>query len=60
MWKNSFFGILKVTDDFGKDRIRIRYSEVWFRGPDPDPYQNVTDPEHCNEYTVYMKLEKRF
>jgi hypothetical protein len=37
--KNCFFvGILKVNDE--KSRIRIQ-------DPDPDPLQNVMDPEHC-------------
>ncbi len=39
--KYFFFGILEVTDK--KSRIRIHKSHV----KDPDPYQNVTDPEHC-------------
>jgi hypothetical protein len=34
-----FGGILVVTDE--KSRIRIRKSA------DPDPFQNVMDPEHC-------------
>jgi hypothetical protein len=23
------------------------------KDPDPDPYQNVTDPEHCYPYAYY-------
>jgi hypothetical protein len=58
--KNCFFfvGILKATDK--KSRIRICKSVVRIlvsgsgsisqlyesAGPDPDPYQNVTDPQH--------------
>ncbi len=39
---NLFFvGILKVTDE--KSRIR---KEPLVSVPDPDPYQNTTDPEH--------------
>ena len=47
----GFCCILKVTKDFGMDphpnpdplvRERIQGS-----GSYPDPYQNVTDPQHC-------------
>jgi hypothetical protein len=41
--KYFFIGILKVKDE--NSRIRIYLSEE--RIPDPDPYQNVTDPQHC-------------
>jgi hypothetical protein len=27
--------------------IRIHWLEARDCGPDPDPYQNVTDPQHC-------------
>ncbi len=44
MKKKNFFCILKVTEDFGPD------PDPLVRGTDPDPqpdlYQNVTDPEH--------------
>jgi hypothetical protein len=48
--KNLISGFLKATD--GKSRIRIqvmsriRYPECGSKDPDPDSYQNVTDPEH--------------
>ncbi len=48
--KNFFVGILKVTDK--KSRIRICQSDV--QSEDPDPYQNVTDPEHW--YITYIKV----
>ncbi len=35
--KRKDFLHLKATEDFGAD-------------PHPDPYQNVTDPEHCLKY----------
>ncbi len=38
-----FVGILKATAK--KRRIRIR--NLVYGSQDPDPYQNVTDPEHC-------------
>ncbi len=39
-----------------QNRIRIRLSEV--RTEDPDPYKNVTDPEHCwNMYGMKQKDE---
>ncbi len=43
--KKDFFGILKVTEDFGADpEPLVRDMDP---DPHPDPYQNVTDPEHC-------------
>jgi hypothetical protein len=37
--KNSFFiGVLKVNDENSRFRGRI---------DEQDPYQNVTDPQHC-------------
>jgi hypothetical protein len=49
--KNSFFvGVLKVNDENSSIRIRIRIhqSEAWIRGLDldPDPHQNVMEPQH--------------
>jgi hypothetical protein len=48
--KNEFFaGILKVNDE--NSRIRIHYGSQRHGSadldPDPDPPQNVMDPEHC-------------
>ncbi len=43
--KKLIFCILKVTEDFGMDPDPL---------PDPDPYQNVTDPEHRFIYCVNM------
>jgi hypothetical protein len=41
--ENLFFvGILKTTDK--KRRFRIRNTVYGYK--DPDPYENVTDPEH--------------
>jgi hypothetical protein len=39
-------GILKVNVENSRIRIRIliHLSEVWM---DPDPHQNVVDPQHC-------------
>jgi hypothetical protein len=45
----AFFCILKVTEE----RSRIR---SWT--PDPDPHQNVTDPQHWLENNNIEKLEK--
>jgi hypothetical protein len=52
MFKQKLFlvGILKVNDEKSRIRIRIHLSEAWIRGSgsaDPDPLQNVMDPEHC-------------
>ncbi len=38
-----FFGILKVTDVKSRIRSRIHIRQ----GRDTDPYQYVTDTEHC-------------
>ncbi len=46
LWKYLFFvAILKATDE--KSWIRIRKSVYDSVDPDPDPYQNVTDLQHC-------------
>jgi hypothetical protein len=52
--KKLIFCILKVTDDLSTDygsasgftsgSVNQRYGS---EDPHPDPYQNVTDPEHC-------------
>jgi hypothetical protein len=42
--KLIFFGILKATDE--KSRIQIRIRSPVYGYKDPDPYKNVTDPEH--------------
>ncbi len=41
---NKFLvAILKVTDE----NSRIRILSQRYGSADPDPYQNVTDPQHC-------------
>jgi hypothetical protein len=30
-----------------RSRIRIPIVNQWYESADPDPYQNVTDPQHC-------------
>ncbi len=41
--KIFFVGVLKVTDErAGSGSVSQRYGS-----DDPDPQQNVTDPEHC-------------
>jgi hypothetical protein len=52
----------KVTDK--NSRIRIYLSEAWIRGSrsDPDPPQNVMDPQHCRKaspWTVLFAAEQR-
>jgi hypothetical protein len=39
-----FVGVLKATDE--KSRIRTGDISQRYVSADPDPYQNVTDPEH--------------
>ncbi len=43
-----FVGILKATGEKNMIQIHIRIRNRWYRSmeTDPDPYQNVTDPEH--------------
>ncbi len=55
--KLGFVGVLKVIDE--KSSVRIQ-SWIWFRirnqvykSKDPDPYLNVTDPEHWLNATGY-------
>jgi len=55
--KKDFFRIQKITKNFGTNpdphpasgSISQRY-----RSKDPDPYQNVTDSEHCSKHTLYI------
>jgi hypothetical protein len=54
MEKRRYFCILKVIEDFGTDPHPEPdphlHPDQLVRGTDPrirDPYQNVTDPEHC-------------
>jgi hypothetical protein len=44
--KTDFFGISSAIDE--KRRIRIRVLQ-WYGCADPDPCQNVTDPQHWRE-----------
>jgi hypothetical protein len=46
---NNFVGILKVTDEKEQDPDQL------IRGTDPDPYQNVTDPEHCYQLLRHVR-----
>ncbi len=53
-----------VTDE--NDKIRIRNPEVpiTYGFADPDPYQNVTDPQHCSASSVailyrFSKIESQ-
>ncbi len=41
--------IFKVTDENSRIRIRIESGSVsqMYGSADPDPYQNVTEPQHC-------------
>jgi hypothetical protein len=39
-------GVLKVNDENNRIRIRIRSHSHRHGSPVPDPYQNVTDPQH--------------
>jgi peptide methionine sulfoxide reductase MsrB len=45
---------MKVTDEKSRIRIQIRWSKV--RTEDPDPYQNVTDPE-CGYFHIANSRE---
>ncbi len=46
--KIFFIGILKVTDE------SIR---PWYESSDPDPYRNVSDPEHFAPLLVSSQRE---
>jgi hypothetical protein len=41
--QNNF--VKKATDEYTRIRSRIR--NPVYGSKDPDPFQNVTDPEHC-------------
>jgi len=51
--KNYFVGILKSIDEKAGSRFGSGFESrsgsvsPWYRSADPDPYQNVTDPQHC-------------
>jgi hypothetical protein len=48
-WKNKktfFAGILKTTDE----KIRIRIRNKVYGSKEPDPDQNITDPDHCSPH----------
>jgi hypothetical protein len=47
--ENNFFGILKVTEDFKESDPELDPEpepDPLLGGPDPDPHQSVTDPQH--------------
>jgi hypothetical protein len=50
----SFFGVLKVNDENGRIRIRIRNGSISQRdgSADPETHQNVMDPEHCVQLCI--------
>ncbi len=60
-WRKIFFvGILSATDV--KSRILIRIRPL-VSCADPDPYQNVTDPQHCSVCwysTVTLTMFKKY
>jgi hypothetical protein len=51
-WKIPIFvDILKATDE----KIRIRGSVTrWYGSEDQDPYQNVTDSQHCFNLKIFL------
>ncbi len=57
-----FFLLLKVTEGFDRIRIQIRLSQVLYRSedpdPHPDPYQNVTDPEHWCWHSLSFRSDR--
>jgi hypothetical protein len=44
--------ILKVSNENNRNRSRIRFWIRQSRDADPDPYQNVTDPQHCKKVNI--------
>jgi hypothetical protein len=42
-----FFGVLTVTEEKEQDPDPSGSVSQMYGYADPDPYQNVTDPEHC-------------
>jgi hypothetical protein len=43
-------GVGSISQRYGSARIRIR--------TDPDPHQNVTDPQHCMIFGIFVVLMK--
>ncbi len=57
--KIIFIVILKVNGK--RSRIRVRIRSQRYGSADPEPYQNVTDPEHCIKASYFSaKLERRY
>jgi hypothetical protein len=44
---NNYFCILKVIEERSRIRGWIRIIGQSYGPADPDPHQNVTDPQHC-------------
>jgi hypothetical protein len=55
--KEYFFCILNVTAKKRRIRSRMR-NPVSDPRKDPDPYQNVTDPEHCFSAQTVEQIQK--
>jgi hypothetical protein len=49
--KVKTLGILSATDE--KSRIWIRKLVVQYGSADPNPYQNVSDPQHMYRYLYW-------
>jgi hypothetical protein len=54
--KNFVFDILKVTDEQGGSgaRSESRFGTRLYGSAEPDPYQNVTDQQHCIVPTPFL------
>ncbi len=52
-----FDGVLKVNDE--NSRIRIGSESISQRhgSADPDPHQNVVDPEHCSQFNILFWIQ---
>ncbi len=51
IWKISFFASLKSL------KKEVEFG-VGSGGTDPDPHQNVTDPQHCSKENQHSALQK--
>jgi hypothetical protein len=56
--KNLFFvGILPLTKRAGSGAGSGTVSQ-WYGSSDPDPYQNVTGPQHCLKVSKFLRCHK--
>ncbi len=56
MWKKHFFGSLKSMKKGVGSGVGSGFPDPLVRGSDPDPHQNVTDPQHWSHPLLVISL----